>query len=38
MKENKKSRLAAKIICLILAGLMVFSVATYIIYAFVGVL
>lgn len=36
MKENKKTRLIVKIVCLILAGLMVLSVGTYILYAIVG--
>ncbi len=34
--SNKKKNLA-RIICLILAGMMVISVATYIIYALVGI-
>ena len=36
MKEQDKSRLAVRILCCVLAGLMVLSVATYIAYAFMG--
>ncbi len=38
MKEKKKSRLAAQILCVILAGAMLLSGAIYIIYAIAGVL
>lgn len=38
MNEKNKSRLAVRILCCILAGLMVLGGATYILYAFVGLL
>ena len=36
--KNKKNSLATKIIAIVLAALMVISVATYILYAFAGLL
>ena len=34
--EQKKRRLFVRIMCIVLAGLMTLSVATYIFYAFAG--
>ncbi len=36
--SQKKTRLIAKIVCIVLAGLMVLSVGTYIFYAISGLL
>lgn len=38
MKEQNRSRLAIRILCCILAGLMVLGGATYILYGIVGLL
>jgi hypothetical protein len=38
MNEQQKTRLLARIMCWILAGLMVLGGATYILYAIAGVL
>lgn len=38
MKNNNKPALFFRILALLLAGLMVLSVATYIIYAFAGLM
>ncbi len=38
MKEKNKARLTLRILCCVLAGLMILSVASYLVYAFVGLM